>query len=97
MTCGCGADSGGPVPTDERLREVRITGDGRCMFRALVSLRTMPLSAAVVLFQAAVLRAHTLWQALGLAANKNIILGPRETEEAGADLSKAAGWLRVAL
>ena len=25
-----------PAPTDERLREVRITGDGRCMFRALV-------------------------------------------------------------
>lgn len=44
-----------PAPTDERLREVRITGDGRCMFRAL---------------------------ALGLAANKNVILGGRETEEA---------------
>jgi len=45
----------GPAPTDERLREVRVSGDGRCMFRSL---------------------------ALGLAANKNQVLGSHETEHA---------------
>mmetsp|Transcript_32202 Transcript_32202/g.60495 ORF Transcript_32202/g.60495 Transcript_32202/m.60495 type:complete len:239 (-) Transcript_32202:460-1176(-) len=45
----------GPRPTDEKLREIRVSGDGRCMFRSV---------------------------ALGLAANKNVILGGKETEEA---------------
>jgi len=44
-----------PATPDEKLRVVRVTGDGRCMFRAL---------------------------ALGLANNKNIILGSKETDEA---------------
>eukprot|EP00242_Pyramimonas_sp_CCMP2087_P010188 CAMPEP_0198211268 /NCGR_PEP_ID=MMETSP1445-20131203/22927_1 /TAXON_ID=36898 /ORGANISM="Pyramimonas sp., Strain CCMP2087" /LENGTH=247 /DNA_ID=CAMNT_0043885489 /DNA_START=105 /DNA_END=848 /DNA_ORIENTATION=+ len=45
----------GPAPTDERLREVRVTGDGKCMFRSL---------------------------ALGLAANKNQMLGSHEAQHA---------------